>query len=96
MGMRSAAAGLFGWFGLLGLLGLCGIGCRNACADLCTSLAAYAEECALPVSDAEIDACYERQSDPDDADLQACREFGDPEVIRAQWSCDDLAKYWAG
>lgn len=61
-------------------------------------MADYAtEECQLPVSDGEIDACIERQSSGlEKKDLDACRDFGDAEVIRAQWSCDDLSEYWGG
>ncbi|MEQ1564350.1 MAG: hypothetical protein ABMA64_01845 [Myxococcota bacterium] len=68
--------------------------CRNACQDICTRMADYATECGYPVSDAEIDACIEGQSAPGES-RSACREFGDPEVIRTQWSCEDLSEYWA-
>jgi hypothetical protein len=59
-------------------------------------MADYAtEDCGLTVADSEIDACVERQSAGlEREDAKACREFGDAETIRTQWSCDDLADYW--
>lgn len=81
----------------LGLVGAAlSAGCRNPCQEVCVNMADYAEECNLPISDAEIDACIERQSEPVDEDRAACRDFGDPEVLRAQWTCEDLGRYWGG
>lgn len=89
-------AGSVGWMGALVVLVAAAAGCRNACQQVCVTMASYAEECSQPVSDAEIDACIERQSvDLEKEDLQACRDFGDAEVVRAQWTCDDLARYWS-
>lgn len=75
----------------------CLAGCQNACQEICGRMAEYAtDECGLPVSDDEIGACVERQSSGlEHEDLAACRDFGDAEVIRAQWSCEDLSDYWA-
>lgn len=73
-------------------------GCQNACQELCGRMADYAVECGLPpVSDAEMDACVQRQrgSALDDGDRKICRQFGDPVVIRAEWQCEDLADYFA-
>lgn len=77
------------------IAGLLGAGCRNACADLCVRMADYATECGFSVSDAEIDQCIEEQNaDLTAEERDACQEFGQAEVLRAQWSCDDLAVYW--
>ena len=70
-------------------------GCRNACQEVCVRMADYATECELPVGDGEVDACVERQSGAlEKEDAAACRDFGDSDVIRAQWSCEDLSEYW--
>ena len=71
-------------------------GCQNACQEICGRMADYAtEDCGITVADSEIDACVERQSaDAEREELKVCRDFGDAEVIRAQWSCEDLADYW--
>jgi len=74
---------------------LAGASCDSPCQDLCQKMADYAEECKLSVTDAEISSCVDRMGQDQTSDSrQACRNFGDPEVIRAQWSCDDLAAYW--
>ncbi len=71
-------------------------GCHNACQDVCKRMKAYAEEdCGITVPDAELDACYERQTSLDPEDAEACREYGDPAAIENQWSCEDLEVYWA-
>lgn len=92
-GMRVARVALAALIGAVA-----GTGCRNACEQVCVNMAAYAkEDCSLPVTDGELDACIERQSgDLDKEDLAACRDFGSPEVLRTQWTCDDLSEYWAG
>jgi hypothetical protein len=76
---------------------LAGTGCKNSCQQICSRMADYAtEDCGLTVSDAEIDACIEREGGSLEAeDKQACRDFGDPDVIRAQWTCEDLESYWS-
>jgi hypothetical protein len=71
-----------------------GAGCRNPCQQVCAEMADYAEECSLPVTDADLDACLDRHAEPAPEDGDTCREFGDPDVIRAQWSCEDLERYW--
>lgn len=60
------------------------------------NLATYAEECGFTVSDAELDACIAGQKDAASEQKDACREYGDPAVIRNEWTCDDLAVYWDG
>ena len=83
--------------GALAIAAIVGLtaGCRNSCQEVCVRMADYAEECGFTVPEAELDACIEAQaSDLDAADKQACREFGTPELIRNEWTCDDLALYW--
>jgi hypothetical protein len=82
------------WWVVIGVAAIGG-GCQNACQDICGRMAEYARECGYPVSDAEVSACVEQQgSDLDGEDRRACREFGDADVIRTQWSCEDLGDYW--
>ncbi len=71
-------------------------GCRNSCQDMCKTMADYAAECGFPVGDADLQACYARQKAPEKEDAQACRDFGDPEALRNQWTCDDVALYFGG
>lgn len=89
-GTRTILLGAAVWAATLGA------GCRNACQQVCAEMADYAEECSLPVSDADIDACMERHSAPTPEDKATCREFGDGEVIRQQWDCEELGRYWGG
>lgn len=79
---------------LLGISSLWLCGCNNPCQDICRRMAAYAEDCGYTVSDGEVDACIERQSAPEREDIKACRTYGDPETLRNQWACEDLADYW--
>lgn len=76
------------------LLGLAALqaGCRNECQELCLRLADYAVECGQSVPEAEIDACVEQEASA--SDKKVCRDFGDVETIRNEWTCDDLAVYW--
>lgn len=67
-------------------------GCHNPCQQLCVRMADYAEECGFTVPDSEVDACIEEQAKPDDK--QVCRDFGDAETIRDEWSCEELAAYF--
>lgn len=90
-----ATAQKLGWvlFGLVAQLA----GCQNACQELCGRMADYAAECGLPpVSDAEMDACIQRQqgSALDKGDRGVCRQFNDPSIIRSQWQCEDLSDYF--
>lgn len=68
--------------------------CNNPCQDICRRMADYASECGYQVPETEVDACIDAQSGLEREDRAACRDFGDAEVIRAQWTCDDLAAYW--
>ena len=71
-------------------------GCRNACQDACTAYAEYAEECGFTVPEADLDACYERQSQAEGDDLKACREYGSVDSVRNQLGCDEVALYFGG
>jgi hypothetical protein len=67
-------------------------GCSNPCQSLCVRMADYAAECGYSVSDADIDACVADNASPDDPAV--CRDFGNAEQIRDEWTCDDLAIYF--
>jgi len=71
-------------------------GCNNACQEICGRMANYAEDCNLPVNDAEIDACLEEQAEATDEELKTCRQTGSAGDIRNTLTCEDLAEYWAG
>jgi hypothetical protein len=76
---------------------LTAVGCRNACQDVCRNMADFAaEDCGIQVSDADLDACYARQKSPEREDAKACRDFGDVDSIRNQWSCEELSGYFGG
>ena len=79
---------------VVALLG--GGGCRNACQDICTSMADYAVECGYTVSDTDLDACYARHGNPEKEDAKACRDFGDAASLRRQWTCEDVGLYFGG
>jgi hypothetical protein len=76
-------------------LALVASACRNACQDTCKSMSEYAIECGFTVSDADLDACYSRQANPDGDDARSCRDLGDLESLRNQWTCDDVSLYFA-
>ena len=81
---------------LLGALALALPAGRNACQDTCTAYADYAEECGFTVPEADLDACYERQSQAEGDDLKACREYGSVDSVRNQLGCDEVALYFGG
>lgn len=68
-------------------------GCGNACQTLCGSLAEYASECGTDWSDADIAACEDAQASASSDDLKTCRLYGDPTVLRREWTCDDVNLY---
>jgi len=71
-------------------------GCSNACQSICGRMADYAEECGFTVPEAELDACRESwSSDVEKTDRMTCRDFGSPDQIATQWSCDELEQYFA-
>ena len=71
-------------------------GCRGPCEQVCVHLATYAEECGFAVPDGQLDSCIEGQKDATAEEKDVCREYGDPAVIRNEWTCDDLQAYWDG
>lgn len=78
---------------VLGLVVAFGVaGCRNPCQSLCVRMMDYAEECGYSVSDADLDACVEEQSDP--ADPSVCRTFGTADQLRDEWTCEDMGVYF--
>lgn len=74
------------------LLGFAVAGCQNPCQSLCVRMADYAGECGFSVSDADVDACIEEQSDPEDPSV--CRDFGTADQIREEWTCEDMGVYF--
>lgn len=55
-------------------------------------MADYAEECGFDVPSAELDACLDEQAS---SDLQkSCRLAGDPQTLRNEWSCDEVAIFF--
>ncbi len=70
--------------------------CRGPCQKVCVNLATYAEECGFSVPDSDLDACLDGQKDATSDEKSVCREYGDPAVIRNEWTCEDLAAYWDG
>jgi hypothetical protein len=68
-------------------------GCENSCQNLCVQMADYSADCGRVVSDSELQTCINEQSSAASDELQACRDFGLPDVVRRQWTCDDLNLY---
>ncbi len=71
-------------------------GCRNPCADLCTTFADYAETCGFEWSKDDTKACYDdhKKDSLSETELQTCDEYGDR--VEDEWTCDDLAPYFDG
>lgn len=67
--------------------------CQTPCQRVCIRMADYAEECGFTVSDAELQTCLDEQADA--PDQGACRRAGDPQTIRSEWTCDDLAVFFS-
>lgn len=65
-------------------------GCDNSCQTLCVNMAQYSEECGRSVSDSELQACIDAFEDPSAEEQQACRDFGQPDVIAREWTCEDV------
>lgn len=70
-------------------------GCRNPCQQICAEMRDYAEECGFEVDKDEFSACIDGQKKPSDGDKAFCRDFGDGETLREEWSCEDLEIYWS-
>ncbi|HHO54435.1 MAG TPA: hypothetical protein ENK18_27085 [Deltaproteobacteria bacterium] len=79
--------------GIVWIVGL-GAGCHNSCQALCLRMASYAEECGFVVSDAELDQCLSDLSSPDRQTRQTCGDFGSPDTLRSEWTCEALGSYW--
>lgn len=70
-------------------------GCNNPCQRVCARMADYAEECGYDVSSSEIGDCISSQAGIEKQDIEQCRDFGDAQSIRLEWTCDDLDAYWS-
>jgi len=57
-------------------------------------MADFAQECGFGISDSELASCIEEQADESSDDKQFCRDFGDAETIRNNWTCEELEDYW--
>lgn len=77
------------WLGLL-------TGCDNACEQLCETMAELSAECGNSVGEAEIDACMAAYAASTAEENQICGTFGHPDVIRNEWTCDDVNLYRKG
>ncbi len=64
--------------------------CDNACQTLCSHMADYARECGRNISESEVAACETSWAAPTADERAACAEFGDPLVLRRQWTCEDV------
>lgn len=73
---------------------LANAGCHNACQRLCVRMKDYAEECGQTVSDAELTECLDARAD--EGENNVCRDFGSADILRNEWTCDDIAIYWGG
>jgi hypothetical protein len=80
-----------GWLWLLASLG----GCKGPCEQLCVNLATYAEECGFAVAETDLDACLDGQASATKEEKDVCRDYGSPDVLRTEWTCDDLEAYWS-
>lgn len=68
------------------------VACGNPCQQICTEMAAYAEECGLTVTDDDVKACFDAQKGPLEKEEAAlCREES-ADDIREWWTCDDVAE----
>ena len=76
---------------LLGCVWLAG--CDNSCQTLCVQMADYSDECGRTVSASEVATCIEDFDDATSDELKVCRDYGAPDVVRRQWTCDDLNLY---
>lgn len=86
--MKRAMSGMVVWW--------LAAGCGSPCERLCENMADYADECGFTVSDADLDTCKAEQKSAESDAQQICRDYGDPEVLRSEWACEDLEVYWEG
>ena len=72
------------------------LGCRNSCQQVCVHMTKYAEECGFTVDSTQLTTCIQEQAGQGSRDdREACRDYNDPEVVRAEWTCDDLALFFS-
>ena len=81
---------------LLFALPLLGAGCNNSCQQICVSMKKFAKDCGIEIDSSEMSECISRQAGKASRDNRAaCRDFGDLGSIEEEWTCDDIAEYWA-
>ena len=66
--------------------------CETPCQVTCTHMMDFREECGLPVSNAELGECLDFFGRATAQENQTCIEMGTPDMIRRQWSCEDLTQ----
>jgi hypothetical protein len=82
----------------LSILALCSLGlsgCGNACQDLCTEMAAFAEDsCGLTWSKDQIKTCQadHKRSETTSEGRSVCAD--ELEGLEDEWSCTDLDAYF--
>lgn len=71
-------------------------GCQNSCQRICGKMASYAKECDFDVSSEDLKACREAQAgEASKEDRKVCRDFGNAQTIREEWTCEDLEDYFS-
>lgn len=75
------------------VVGLAASGCQNSCQALCTELAEYRDECDVGVGASEVESCIDDQASASADALRVCSSYGNAEVLRREWSCDDVRLY---
>ncbi len=67
-------------------------GCQNACQQLCSDMASYAEdECNTSFSKSELKSCQKKYADADDETLTACEQHGPK--LKEEWDCKKVKEY---
>ena len=70
--------------------------CQNSCQAICGRMARFAEDCGQTVPQDQVRACIDAQSgSASSEDRQTCRSFGSLSNIESEWTCDDIAVYFA-
>ena len=69
------------------------MGCNNPCQNLCEDMATIAVDCGVTFTDAEINTCIDDFADISGDDKQTCSNYGGLEILRENWSCDDINLY---
>lgn len=78
------------------LAALTGVGCTTPCQALCTTLAEYGDECGVSWSASDIASCEDAFGSADGATQRTCRDFGTPDQVRSEWTCDDVTLFQGG